>query len=697
MGLNYTVADMLGCLIAVPLFVLAGITCGYVSGWFTGILGFRTLSVPWRLSIAVPLSVGLYPILIYWAGVLLGRAGPLVLFGFFATAFFLLFAVSPGHEKLRPWLGELRGIPPVVWLIAAVWIVVVIGSLIDLQIGSRLYYSVTAEDLCARTTVTNAITRTGVPPDNPYYFIQSSAPLRYHYFWFLLSSLVNRLGGAAVDARIATIASSAWVGLALAGMVPLYMRFFSGHTGDSLRKRSIVGVALFTVTGLDIIPTAMFALRGSFHSDMEQWNEQVTSWWASALWAPHHVASLVAGLLAFLIVWDVTLPDRPFRRRLLAAAAAGLALATCAGASVFVSFVLALFFIFWVLFAFVTGRRTNALILAAAGVISLVAIFPHFHSLAVPGASGLFVRPTIRAFSLVTFLQRRFSLGPGAGKALRLALLPLNYFLELGLFLSVGVITAIRLYRRRPVPAHAQAAVAMAAVSILFCTFFRQRADYLNNDPGWRCFLPAQFVLLLWAADLFVERKTAPAARSRWWFGSATLAILALLGIGGTLYETAMLRFCYPLTDAGILPGSSHPGGSRIYSIRSALDRLDRTLPARAVVQQNPNWTWEEFDLGLYAHRQIAAWDSTCGAEIGGDPAACAHFIPQIRALFTDTQLTPTQASETCREVKIDAVVVTDLDPVWKDPHSWIWSAAPAVENSHVRAFVTAAAGGGSF
>src|ERR1035441_4106940 len=202
MGLNYTVADMLGCLIAVPLFVLAGITCGYVSGWFTGILGFRTLSVPWRLLIAVPLSVGLYPILIYWTGVLLGRAGPLVLFGFFATAFVLLFAVSPGHEKLGPWLGELRGIPRVVWLIAAVWIAVVVGSLIDLQIGSRLYYSVTAEDLCARTTVTNAITRTGVPPDNPYYFIQSSAPLRYHYFWFLLSSLVNRLGGAAVHARI---------------------------------------------------------------------------------------------------------------------------------------------------------------------------------------------------------------------------------------------------------------------------------------------------------------------------------------------------------------------------------------------------------------------------------------------------------------------------------------------------------------
>jgi hypothetical protein len=129
-----------------------------------------------------------------------------------------------------------------------------------------------------------------------------------------------------------------------------------------------------------------------------------------------------------------------------------------------------------------------------------------------------------------------------------------------------------------------------------------------------------------------------------------------------------------------------------MYAIRSVLDRLDRTLPASAVMQQNPNWSWEEFDFGLYAHRQAAAWDVLCGAEIGGDPAACAHFLPRIAALFTDPHLTPAQAAETCRDVKIDAVVVTDLDPVWKDPNSWIWSAVPAVENGHVRAFVTSAA-----
>jgi hypothetical protein len=694
MSLNYTAADTLECLTAVVLFLVAGITCGYVTGWFTGILEFRTLSVPWRLLIAVPFSASLYPILIYWAGVLLGNPGPLALFGFFVGAFMWLLVVSPGHERFGPWRNALRGIPPVAWLIAAVWIVVVVGSLADLQIGSRLYYSAAAVDLNFRTGITDAITRTGVRPDNPDYFIHGSAPLRYHYFWFLFSSLVNRLGGAVVDGRIATAVSCAWVGLGLAAMVPLYLRFFNGHRGESLRRRSIVGIALFAVTGLDIIPTAMLALRGGFYSDMEQWNDQVTSWLASVLWAPHHVASFVAGLLAFLITWDVTLPDRPFRRRFLAAIAAGLALATCAGCSVYVSFVLAVFFTFWVVFAFYTGRRTNALILAAAGVIALAAILPHFRSLAVPGAGGMFVSPTIRAFSLVSFLQRRFSLGPGAGKALRLLLLPLNYFLELGLFLAVGAITAIRLYRRRPILAHTQAAIAMATISILFCTFFRQRNALLNNDPGWRGFLPAQFVLLLWAADLFIERKIDTTVRSRWWFGSATLATLAFLGVCGTVYEAAMLRLCYPLVDAGILPGTSHPGGSRIYAFRSALEQLDRTLPITAVVQQNPNWTWEELDFGLYAHRQTAAIDARCHAEIGGDPAACAHFVPLIGAIFTDPKLTAAQASETCREVKIDAVVVTDLDPIWKDRGSWIWSAVPVVENSHVRAFLTSTMSG---
>jgi hypothetical protein len=35
----------------------------------------------------------------------------------------------------------------------------------------------------------------------------------------------------------------------------------------------------------------------------------------------------------------------------------------------------------------------------------------------------------------------------------------------------------------------------------------------------------------------------------------------------------------------------------------------------------------------------------------------------------------------------IDAVVVEDLDSVWREPSSWVWSRHPVVANDYVRVF----------
>ena len=87
----------------------------------------------------------------------------------------------------------------------------------------------------------------------------------------------------------------------------------------------------------------------NFHNirdmDMEGWNEAVTSWLGSLLWAPHSVA-LVAGPTGFLLVFHATMLDRS-RQRLMTAALAGILLATMLGDSIYVGLVMAVFLTLW--------------------------------------------------------------------------------------------------------------------------------------------------------------------------------------------------------------------------------------------------------------------------------------------------------------------------------------------------------------
>ena len=44
-----------------------------------------------------------------------------------------------------------------------------LGSLIDLQFGDRLYYPTSALDNSVRTAFVNSISTTGIPPQNPFF------------------------------------------------------------------------------------------------------------------------------------------------------------------------------------------------------------------------------------------------------------------------------------------------------------------------------------------------------------------------------------------------------------------------------------------------------------------------------------------------------------------------------------------------
>src|SRR5674476_271155 len=120
------------------------------------------------------------------------------MYGVFFLGFLVLIVLEHRLWRLR---RPLSRDVVVILAIAGGWIVIGLFCLIDLQIGDRLYFPVVSYDNTLRTAITASISRTGVPPQNPYFFPGRLFPLRYHYFWFLLCSIVEQLGGNVVSPR----------------------------------------------------------------------------------------------------------------------------------------------------------------------------------------------------------------------------------------------------------------------------------------------------------------------------------------------------------------------------------------------------------------------------------------------------------------------------------------------------------------
>jgi len=113
------------------------------------------------------------------------------------------------------------------------------------------------------------------------------------------------------------------------------------------------------------------------------------------------------------------------------------------------------------------------------------------------------------------FALRRFNMGidltryagirlqtPFALRVANAIFLPINYGWKLGFFLAVGGVRLRRLMRGTiAASANELAAWTLVAASFLIGTFLRS-STLSSNDLGWRCFLPAQLILLLWGATI---------------------------------------------------------------------------------------------------------------------------------------------------------------------------------------------------
>ncbi|HZS12492.1 MAG TPA: hypothetical protein VFA38_09580, partial [Nitrospirales bacterium] len=189
-------------------------------------------------------------------------------------------------------------------------------------------------------------------------------------------------------------------------------------------------------------------------------------------------------------------------------------------------------------------------------------------------------------------------------------------------------------------------------------------------------------------ADMATEPARGRAARWR-----RLIAVLVVIGCGPVLYDAVMMKLYAARHDLGAaLSGSPDPGdGTRLYAMRQAYAWVDHALPRRAIVQPNPDaardtvyrWPVDVFP-GLYGHRQVLVADREYGP-LFGIPLSMYHAAADpIDGVFRGTV---GSIVEWCQRQTIDALVVTDHDPVWRQPDSWVWRYHAGFRNEHAAVF----------
>ncbi|MFL5616893.1 MAG: hypothetical protein ACJ79A_00705 [Gemmatimonadaceae bacterium] len=678
---------------------------GYLLAFATDVWHFRSRSMATRAAASLVLAIAVVPGSVF----LVARFTSLAVAAALLVLAALVGAVVAVHSRagVGPRQALADPLTRRVLIAAGVWIVLALLLLSDLQIGRSLYPNIVAYDYAKHISVTDAVRRTGVPPLNPSLRLGDGIVLYYYYFWFLVCALGDFVGGPFVGARGAVFGGTAIAGLALMSVVALYARLLFVNTASvEERRRAIrISVALLLVGGLDItlLPYAL-ARGGRLPLSLDWLNEQVTMWPNSALWVPHHVASLIAGLTAFLVLLDA--PRHSARRRAVLVVVAGLAIASGVGLSIWVTFAFAIFWLLWVLVSLVRGRALDASLAVVAGAIGVLAAAPFLWDLARAGM--LHSAPVVlwvRAFAPLDDYLDAIGAGDRRRLVFRFAALPLNYALELGFF---AVASGGYWWRRRR-SAHTldrgETGVILIAVTGLLVGSFVQSA-IRSNDLGWRALMLAQFAALIWSgqfvASLLRERASRASDTPRRGFaGPAGLALLSLLlaiGLASSAYDLVMSRV-YLVGARADGPWASvkvwGPGGAgTAYDVREAYAWANHALPPTAVIQANPKapvglvYLRAPVDVfaGLYASRQAIAGDAEYGTLYGVPKEIYDRVANPIARVFSDSASDGTlEAAQLCRRLGIRAWLVTVADSVFHDRRSWVWREPALFSNRTTR------------
>ena len=656
--LNYTAQDLIGFTLAFFLFPLVIVIPGYVFSSALDLFDFKQRQPIVRLGIGLLISFAVSPIIFNLTSSLGTTGISLIVIGGFALA----FSVILSKEK-RIFTMQTNPISKTILWIGFGWVIFTAFSLVDIHWKDQLFFSVVSFDQTSRVSVIDAMTRSGVPPINPSYYPGTPVRLTFlYYFWYILSSLIDILGGNFVDARAALNASSAWSGLALMAAIAFYFRVRTANFATAVWRSARIGISLLAVSGLDILPTIIIILGvRRIYGTVEGWNlqMQIPTWVSSVLWAPHHIAAMVACLTAIMLALSAR--DKPAKRKIILLFIAGMAFASSFGLSVWVTFLFGVFWAIWIIVLFI--QKTDRSLIAAmifSGVIAIILTSSFILGLFQTEGDGGVGQSTVIFDVRTLYLLEGFIADwpPIARSLLMLVLLPLNYFLELGFFLIAGYYW-LKTKSKSDFKSNPYYLVEMILMTVVLLIGSSLRSTIANNDLGWRVWLPGQFILLIWSVDVIEVLFSKKDASNSPVMGAAKQKNLALtlivIGVLTTSVDALFLRVTWPLRVGA-------EEGRLGYSARQAYDFLRDHVPADVITQSNP-LILADRPGGLYGTHQMAISDRTI---YGVSMATFSKFVNELEFLFTSDNFTDWAIIDNaCRKYSIDLLIFNSTDPVW--------------------------------
>jgi hypothetical protein len=670
--------DLFGVLSGVILFPFILVIPGYVVCYLFNLFDFRSRQPLVRFGIGLLLSCGISPILFFLTYRLISNTFTFfVLFGL-TTAFASILFRERDLGMAFKIIASNQSAKAVLW-IAILWTLFAAVMLVDIQWGDNLYFNVVAYDYSTRAAVIDAITRSGVPPINPSIYPGEPVKLTFlYYFWYILCSLIDQLGGKIVDARMALIASVIWAGLALIATVALYLRIRNVDNQPNRWRGALIGIGLLAVSGLDILSSTFYMIFPQYllghviDGDIEHWNEQITAWVGTIVWTPHHLVSLVNGILGWLLI--VYHQDKKTSQKFSSAFIAGLAFASAFGLSSWVTLIFVIFWLIWMVTRLLNGdaiRKIWTLILP--GLVAAAVIFPFVLDLYGGGSGSVGGSPLtfdVRWFWPVTLFV--INLPNWERMLVHLLFLPLNYFFELGFFLLVGLYWYGHCGKEQLIKnPYARGEIILLSTTFILVTFTRSTL-ISNNDFGWRGWLPGQFILLVWGTDLIshVWRKQ-PILHISLFRGPSSvksvrtlLTSLLIIGVLTSLLNVLLLRTWPMLIDAGVFDRSSREvyRGQRVYEARTAYTLIDNLTPADAFIQSNPALTVDR-PAGLYRTRNsIIAVHTLYGVA----SEIYQPLIEEVGSVFNVEKSNWQRLDTACQRYFIDVLIIKDSDALWE-------------------------------
>jgi hypothetical protein len=701
---SITGAQLIESFLAIPAFAPVTVFPGYVTAWFTNLHGFRRRTFVERLFWSVPLSIGISTI----SSVLISRFLSLTTAAISFSLCGVIFLGCLGwewfclHRTGAKWPLGFHPFGGIGIALAFAWTALSILSLIDFQRGQQLFLSLTFFDHGSRVNWADAVLRTGLPPNNPLYFFEHAANLRYYYFWLVDCAVIARI--TQFPMRVIVIASCIWSGFSLAALVGLYLKHFL-QVGARLRKQFLVSIGLLAITGPYIVVDVwdIFILHKS-PPGIEVWPEgQITSWIDNFYFYPHHVASVVCCMLAFLLAWMAK--EHRGRVQLGTAVMIGVFFASAFGLSIYVAFAFFLVMLVWGIWHLAVERGPKQVsYLAAGGVLAAVLLLPYLQELT-QGSSrvhgghvfGYAIRETISPAGLLALpIFRNIAIAhPGSARAFaKLILMIPGYAVELGFYFVVVVALLVPRWRAgKPLNSAQRALLVLAFATFPFISFIRSEVLTIN-DFGIHGGMFVEFPLLLLASDFVIgwsrgKHRSAALVRdpediqAPLWLTSGA-KVCMFLGALSTVYIAAILRF-------GILALPDVRNGTlahKAYISALGYAQVNTQIARNAIVQFNPtspDTFWTNIDLANINHQTAITSDQLwCGSELGGDLSGCPAMIAAIPPLFKHA--TAETARDVCRTYHIDYLVANIYDPAWNDRTSWVWSLNAAVANPEFRA-----------